>query len=175
MWGGKHHRYKSAIAAGAQCIGGQPAEIVVGHEDDLLRTGLKEEPLQNLLNAWLGIVALGKTVRRAGGGAIAGTRGGGGARAATRGGLVEYASALASPQLLEFTDRFENKSKPIVERFRWCAARDGSAWREGTGAGARRVDTREDFRQWLLSARRCPWAGTAAHPPGSITRYGRAA
>ena len=129
--------------------------------DDLLHG----EAESNKLRAWLSIIALGKKVQPMDSPA------------------VQYKPAMKESHKLCFSQAFATKHRHVVLSYGGQAKRAKSKWSmtpaaEYPAKGHVNVDTLEDFRQWLISARRFSlWAGVGVKGVtirrGEITRYGR--
>ena len=130
---------------------------------------LHGDPEVRKLHAWLSIVARGLSVVPRNSEEIA------------------FKSALSEPHALAFSDRFINKHCRLTSAFGRYCAREDSNWTiaasssdasSAKGVTSTRVDSLEDFRAWLISARRfSSWAGVTVDGidarRGSMTRYGR--
>jgi hypothetical protein len=137
--------------------------VKVQSGDDLLRG----EADSNKLRAWLSVIALGKKVRP------------------KDSQEIEYKSALKESHKLCFSDKFVRRYPNVIRSYQRYASHKKSAWKEASTAPATtkaldvvRVDTLDDFRQWLISARRfSSWAGVGVDGVtvhrGGISRYGR--
>ena len=130
--------------------------------DDLLNG----DPDANKLRAWLSIIALGKKVQPHDMSEIG------------------YKSALQDPYNLSFSEAFCKKHPNVKRSYERFAASPTSAWREtpsrsaGDMSKCTIVNSLDDFRAWLISARRfTSWAGVGLdgvdEHRGGITRYGR--
>ena len=100
---------------------------------------------------------------------------------------IAFKAALQDPHTLSFSDEFTSKHHRLSAMFRRYAARGGSQWKVASTEAAppknkkalvTHVDTLEDFRRWLISARRfSSWAGVGIDGVdvrrGGISRYGR--
>ena len=123
------------------------------------------DPEPNKLRAWLSIIALGKKVQPRGMSEIG------------------YKSALQNPYNLSFSEAFGEKHPNVRRSYQRFAALPGSAWKEtprsaGDMSKCTLVNSQDDFRAWLISARRfTSWAGVGLdgvdEQRGGITRYGR--
>ena len=121
------------------------------------------------LQAWLSIVALGQKVHTKDSQQIA------------------FKAALQDPHTLSFSGEFTSKHHHLSAVFQRYAALGGSQWKVASTEAAppknkkalvTHVDTLEDFRRWLISARRfSSWAGVRVDGVtvhrGGISRYGR--
>ena len=129
--------------------------------DDLLNG----DPDANKLRAWLSIIALGKKVQP---------------RDMRE---IGYKSALQDPYNLSFSEAFGEKFPNVKQSYKRFAALPGSAWKEtprsaGDMSKCTLVNSQDDFRAWLISARRfTSWAGVGLdgvdEQRGGITRCGR--
>ena len=97
--------------------------------------------------------------------------------------LTQYKPALQESHELCFSEAFANKHRHVVQSFDAHALRDKSKYSRAHAAqypatGRVNVITLEEFRQWMIRARRfSSWAGVgvtgATVHRGDITRYGR--
>ena len=97
---------------------------------------------------------------------------------------IGYKSALQNPYNLSFSEAFGEKHPNVKRSFERFAERPNSAWKEtpspsaGDMSTCTIVNSLDDFRAWLISARLfTSWAGLKLdgvdeHRSG-ITRYGR--
>ena len=121
----------------------------------------------NKLHAWLAVIALGKKVRT------------------KDSEEIRFKSALQDSYTLTFSNEFGRKHPDVVRWYQSYATREGSAWEAASTAPATKgaldaihVETKDDFRRWLISARRLEsWAGVGVGgvkvQRGATSRYGR--
>ena len=98
---------------------------------------------------------------------------------------IGYKSALQNPYDLSFSEAFGEKHPNVKRSYERFAALPSlrSAWKEtprsaGDMSKCTLVNSQDDFRAWLISARRfTSWAGVGLdgvdEQRGGITRYGR--
>ena len=153
----KYRKVSQATLEKATCVKVQSGSDLLHGEAD-----------SHKLQAWLSIVALGQEVHTKDSQRIA------------------FKAALPDPHTLSFSGEFSSKHHHLSGVFRRYAAREGSQWKvTSTEAAppknkalATHVDTMDDFRRWLISARRfSSWAGVGIDGVdvrrGGISRYGR--
>ena len=150
----KYRRLSDPALSGA-------AAVRVQTSDDLFRG----EADSNKLRAWLSIIALGKEVRPVDSPAIL------------------HKPALNDSHKLCFSPQFANKHARVVRSYDGHAGHSGRKWTRAPASqypaeGCVNVNTLNDFRQWMLNARRLSsWAGVGVKGAtvlrGEISRYGR--
>ena len=140
--------------------------VKVHSADDLLHA----EADSNMLRAWLHVIALGKKVQPK-------------THASQQ---IDYKSALKDSHKLYFSDGMAGKHPNLIGSYHSYASDSSSAWEtastipdKGKALDVVRAHTMEDFRKWLISARRfSSWAGVGVHgvtvQRDGISRYGRA-
>ena len=153
----KYRRLTDDVLSNAKCL-------KVHRSDDLIQA----EGEANMLRAWLHVIALGKKVQPKD-------------RASQP---MEYKPALKDSHKLYFSDAIREKYPQIIRSYQHYTTHSCSAWTESTvpdtgeAVDVVRVYKLEDFRQWLLSARRfADWAGVGVGGVevhrNELSRYGR--
>ena len=152
----KYRKISQADVDKATCVKVQSGSDLLRGEADLYQ-----------LQAWLSVIALGKKVLT------------------KDSEEIQFKPALKDSHTLSFSEEFGRKHASIVRRYQSYATREGSAWKAASTAPATKgaldaihVDTRDDFRRWLVTARRFEaWAGVGVDgvevQRGGISRYGR--
>ena len=150
----KYRKLSDHVLSGA-------AAVRVQTSDDLLHG----EADSNKLRAWLSIIALGKKVQPMDSPAIL------------------HKPALNDTHKLCFSPSFAIKHARVVRSYGGHARHSERKWTTAPAAqypakGYVNVDTLDDFRQWMISARRLSsWAGVGVKGAtvlrGEISRYGR--